>query len=59
MSGSDMCPWAVVNPVEVRPNDYAKILAKKLGCRTGDTTSMVYCLRFYKNATKVLKASMS
>ncbi|PAA58533.1 hypothetical protein BOX15_Mlig029300g1, partial [Macrostomum lignano] len=46
MSGSDLGAWSVANPLLVRTMDYAKELAKRLGCSTRDTYYMVYCIRY-------------
>lgn len=40
-SGSAISSWSV----NYRPHIYTKILAKKVGCSSGDTADMVSCLR--------------
>jgi neuroligin len=44
MSGTDLSMFGFIKPF-FRPRDYAKQLAKNLGCPTSDSYSMMTCLR--------------
>jgi len=54
MSGSEMSPWAVADPDNVKARIYADILATKVGCRNKDMYRKILCLRYFKDADKII-----
>ncbi|XP_064652770.1 neuroligin-4, X-linked-like [Lineus longissimus] len=56
MDGSDLCESAVVQPMDGNI-DYARDLAKNIGCPYDDTERMVHCLRYSRTAQEMAYAS--
>ena len=56
MSGSDLCKWAYM-PREYRPLEFARSLARKLGCYDYDSFKMVQCMR-QRSAQEIMTADI-
>jgi len=56
MSGSDLCKWSYLNK-DYHPLEFARKLARKLGCYDYDTFKMVQCLR-QRNAKEIMNAEI-
>ncbi|RNA09672.1 neuroligin- X-linked-like, partial [Brachionus plicatilis] len=56
MSGSDLCKWSYF-PKEYHPLEFARSLARKLGCYDFDSFKMVQCLR-QRSAQELMNANI-
>ncbi|KAL5014368.1 hypothetical protein ScPMuIL_008638 [Solemya velum] len=56
MSGSDRSEWSVVGSLQ-DAQDYAKALARELGCPLNDMQRLVYCIRMYRSGAEIVNAS--